>query len=65
MLEHVASMMDDLYVYGLGFLKYSEYLAGMVKQLVHRYPNARILEIGKWFTYLPSLLPSMSSLTIW
>lgn len=64
MLEHVASMMDDLYVYGLGFLKYSEYLAGMVKQLVHRYPNARILEIGKRLPYLEPLSPSMSCLTI-
>lgn len=47
MVEHVASMMDDLYVSGLGFSEYSAYLAGMVQQLVHRYPNARILETGK------------------
>jgi len=48
MLEHLNSMKADLYVDGLGFGKYSEYLAGMVKQLVHRYPHARILEIGKF-----------------
>ena len=47
MVEHVASMMDDLYINGLGFREYSVYLAGMVQQFVHRYPNARILEIGK------------------
>jgi len=51
MLEHLNSLKEQLYIDGLGFRKYSEYLAGMVKQLVHRYPHAKILEIGKSFLY--------------
>jgi hybrid polyketide synthase/nonribosomal peptide synthetase ACE1 len=37
---------DDWYESGLGFATYNSLLADMVAQVVHRYPHARILEIG-------------------
>lgn len=40
------NMLSDFYEHGLGFLRYNAALAAMVKQAVHRYPHARILEIG-------------------
>lgn len=46
MVEHLNEDRTDLYTTGIGFAKYSEYAASMVKQLVHRYPHARILELG-------------------
>ncbi|KAF3768882.1 hypothetical protein M406DRAFT_10616, partial [Cryphonectria parasitica EP155] len=46
MVEHLNDMRTELYITGLGFGKYSEYAAAMVKQLVHRYPQAKILELG-------------------
>ena len=48
MLEHIVkdNIINDIYVHGLGLLKYNGYLASIVQQLVHRYPNAKILEIG-------------------
>lgn len=48
MIEHLVkdNMLNEMYVDGLGFSKYSGYLGSLVKQLVHRYPNAKILEIG-------------------
>ncbi|KOS18114.1 Nonribosomal peptide synthetase 14 [Escovopsis weberi] len=39
-------MMDEWHKSGLGFATYNTLLAGMLKPLVHRYPHARILEIG-------------------
>ncbi|KAL5116716.1 hypothetical protein ACEQ8H_005328 [Pleosporales sp. CAS-2024a] len=47
-LEHMLpnNMLDDWYKKGLGFERYNTFLARMMKQLVHRYPHARILEIG-------------------
>ena len=41
------NMLDDFYKDGLGFARYNMFLANMVKQTTHRYPHARILEIGK------------------
>ena len=41
------TMLDDWYKTGLGFAKYNSFLASMVKQVTHRYPHTRILEIGK------------------
>ncbi|KAL4976935.1 hypothetical protein BDW66DRAFT_166095 [Aspergillus desertorum] len=40
------NMLDDFYKKGLGFERYNSFLAGTMKQIVHRYPHARILEIG-------------------
>ena len=40
------NMLDDFYKVGSGFQRYNKFLAGMMKQISHRYPNARILEIG-------------------
>ncbi|RAL03665.1 uncharacterized protein BO80DRAFT_400692 [Aspergillus ibericus CBS 121593] len=47
-LEHMLpdNMLDDFYKKGLGFQRYNSFLAGMMKQMIHRYPHARILEIG-------------------
>ncbi|KAF2678702.1 hypothetical protein K458DRAFT_435696 [Lentithecium fluviatile CBS 122367] len=41
-----SDLLDDWYESGLGFTAYNSHLARMVKQIVHRYPHARILEIG-------------------
>ena len=48
-LEHMLSndMLDDWYKEGLGFARYNSFLASMMKQVTHRYPHARILEIGE------------------
>lgn len=48
-LEHMLpnGMLDDFYRQGLGFARYNSFLAGMMKQMTHRYPHAKILEIGK------------------
>ncbi|PGH21386.1 hypothetical protein AJ80_03303 [Polytolypa hystricis UAMH7299] len=47
-LEHMLpnNMLDDFYKKGLGFARYNSFLASMMKQMTHRYPHARILEIG-------------------
>ncbi|KAK3988690.1 lovastatin nonaketide synthase [Cladorrhinum sp. PSN332] len=47
-LEHMRpnNMLDDFYVHGLGLSRLNVFLTGMMTQLVHRYPHARILEIG-------------------
>ncbi|KAL8986722.1 MAG: hypothetical protein Q9177_004009, partial [Variospora cf. flavescens] len=47
-LEHMLpdNMLDDLYKKGLGFARYNSFLASMMKQMAHRYPHAKILEIG-------------------
>ncbi|KAL7935507.1 hypothetical protein V8C35DRAFT_333983 [Trichoderma chlorosporum] len=47
-LEHMLpnNLLDDFYKKGLGFARYNEFLAGMMKQMIHRYPHAKILEIG-------------------
>ena len=42
-----SAMLDDWYTTGLGFARYNSFLASMMKQVTHRYPHARILEIGK------------------
>ena len=42
------NMLDDLYKKGIGFARYNEYLAKMVKQIAHQYPRMRILEIGEY-----------------
>jgi hybrid polyketide synthase / nonribosomal peptide synthetase ACE1 len=49
MLEHMLpnNMLDDFYKKGLGVARYNLFLASMMKQWTHRYPHARILEIGK------------------
>ncbi|KAI9151431.1 lovastatin nonaketide synthase [Paramyrothecium foliicola] len=47
-LEHMLpnNLLDDFYKQGLGFARYNDFLAGMMQQIVHRYPHCRILEIG-------------------
>ncbi|RYP16125.1 hypothetical protein DL765_005326 [Monosporascus sp. GIB2] len=47
-LEHMLpdNMLDDYYTGGVGFARYNEFLGRMAKQITHRYPHARILEIG-------------------
>ncbi|KAL9605858.1 MAG: hypothetical protein Q9179_000968 [Wetmoreana sp. 5 TL-2023] len=47
-LEHMLpnNMLDDFYKKGLGFARYNSFLASMMKQITHRYPHAKILEIG-------------------
>lgn len=49
MLEHMTkdNLLDQFYAEGLGMREYSMYLARTVKQLVHRYADMDILEIGK------------------
>lgn len=48
-LEHMLpnNMLDDWYKKGLGFARYNSFLASMMKQVTHRYPHAKILEIGE------------------
>ena len=47
-LEHLLkdNMLDDFYKVGSGFQRYNKFLAGMMKQITHRYPHTKILEIG-------------------
>ncbi|RYP81860.1 hypothetical protein DL769_001820 [Monosporascus sp. CRB-8-3] len=47
-LEHLLrdNMLDDFYKVGSGFQRYNWFLAGMMKQISHRYPNTKIFEIG-------------------
>jgi hybrid polyketide synthase/nonribosomal peptide synthetase ACE1 len=47
-LEHMTpnNMLGDWYKTGLGFAKYNSFLGSMMKQISHRYPHTRILEIG-------------------
>ena len=40
-------MLDDFYKLGSGFQRYNWFLAAMVKQIAHRYPHMKILEIGQ------------------
>jgi hybrid polyketide synthase/nonribosomal peptide synthetase ACE1 len=53
-LEHLLqdNMLDDFYKLGSGFQRYNQFLASMMKQITHRYPHTKILEIGK---YTPSM----------
>lgn len=48
-LEHMLkdNMLDDFYQKGIALPEYNLVLASMVNQIIHRYPHARILEIGK------------------
>lgn len=48
-LEHMLpnGLLDNFYRQGLGFARYNLFLAGMMKQITHRYPHAKVLEIGK------------------
>lgn len=48
MLEHLLrdSMLDDFYKLGSGFQRYNWFLAAMLKQIAHRYPHMKVLEIG-------------------
>ena len=48
-LEHVLphEMLDDWYEKSPAFARYNSFLADMMKQIAHRYPHTRILEIGK------------------
>ncbi|KAI0597513.1 hypothetical protein F4775DRAFT_593206 [Biscogniauxia sp. FL1348] len=47
-LEHMMrdNLLDNHYKYCLGAQEYNRFLADMVKQITHRYPHAKILEIG-------------------
>ncbi|KAF1829261.1 hypothetical protein BDW02DRAFT_651485 [Decorospora gaudefroyi] len=47
-LEHLLrdNMLDDFYQLGSGFQRYNQFLASMMKQITHRYPHTKILEIG-------------------
>ena len=48
-LEHMLlnDMLEEFYATSIGAVKYYSFFADMMKQLAHRYPHARILEIGK------------------
>ena len=48
-LEHMTkdNLLDRFYEVGVGLNEYSHFLSKIVKQLVHRYPRMKILEIGK------------------
>ncbi|TGJ81686.1 hypothetical protein E0Z10_g7081 [Xylaria hypoxylon] len=39
-------MLSEVYETGLGFQEYTTFLARIVKQIVHRYPSMKILEVG-------------------
>ncbi|KAI0450748.1 hypothetical protein F5B21DRAFT_507934 [Xylaria acuta] len=39
-------MLSRVYEFGLGFEEYTIFLARIVKQIVHRHPNMKILEVG-------------------
>lgn len=55
-LEHMIkdNMLDDLYKIGLGVDKYNGFLTKVVQQILHRYPHAKIFEIGKdWTIHSP------------
>ena len=40
------NMLDDLYQTGLGFSQLRAYLSRMLQQITHRYPHAKVVEIG-------------------
>lgn len=40
------SMLSRIYEVGLGFQEHTRYLARIVRQIVHRYPQMNILEVG-------------------
>ncbi len=63
-LEHLLrdNMLDDFYKVGSGFQRYNWFLAGMMKQIAHRYPHTKILEIGKT-SYPIALTAGFLSLT--
>jgi hybrid polyketide synthase/nonribosomal peptide synthetase ACE1 len=48
-LEHMIKddMLEQHYKKSLGAEVANEFLANMMKQIIHRYPHAKILEIGK------------------
>lgn len=54
-LEHMVrdNLLDKYYKDCLGAQVYNGFLADMVKQITHRYPHAKILEIGKLFFIAP------------
>lgn len=41
------NMLNQVYSDGLGFAQYNHVLARLTKQITHRYPHVKILEIGK------------------
>jgi len=41
------NLLNDFYEHGHGIIEHTEFCASMVEQIVHRYPNMKILEIGK------------------
>lgn len=45
------NLLSRYYEEAMGIGYFSDYLAGVVAQIVHRYPHMRILEIG---TYIPA-----------
>lgn len=49
-IEHMVAdkMLDDYYEHGHDFVPMNVASAAMVKQMVHRYPHAKILEIGPY-----------------
>lgn len=48
MLQHMMKdgMLNQFYIEGLGMESYTTYLTEIVAQIMHRYPHARIIEIG-------------------
>lgn len=48
MLQHMMKdgMLNQFYVEGLGLQPFTAFLAEMVAQITHRYPNMRIVEVG-------------------
>jgi hybrid polyketide synthase/nonribosomal peptide synthetase ACE1 len=53
-LEHMTedNLLDRFYEVGVGLNEYSHFLSKTVKQLVHRHPRMKILEIGKSVVFL-------------
>lgn len=49
MLEHMTKdgLLDGFYVDGMGLKEVSWFLGQTVKQVVHRHPQMKMLEIGK------------------
>lgn len=50
-LEHMESdgLLDHYLDRGIGCARYHSLLAGMIKQITHRYPHANILELGQCY----------------
>ena len=52
-LEHLTkdNLLSRYYEQAMGIGHFSDYLASVVEQIVHRYPQMKVLEIGRHFTF--------------